>query len=65
MKQIFEQLTFIPKMVNTSSKKVQECGIWSAVYSLLMRYRQDKKHTEYFRGSSRWYCREEDTFGNK
>lgn len=36
MKHIFEQLMFLPKMFNTSSHKVQECGMWSAVYSLLI-----------------------------
>ena len=28
MKQIFEQFLFIPKMFDTSSQKVQECGRW-------------------------------------
>lgn len=36
MKQIFEQLMFLPRMFNTSSHKVQECGIWSAVCSFII-----------------------------
>lgn len=36
MKQIFEQFMFIPKMFNTSSHKVQECGLWSIVCSFII-----------------------------
>jgi len=33
MKTIFEQFIFIPKMFDTSSHKVQECGMWSVAFS--------------------------------
>lgn len=33
MNTIFEQFIFIPKMFDTSSQKVQECGIWSIISS--------------------------------
>lgn len=36
MKQIFEQFQFIAKMFDTSSQKVQECGLWSAFVSFII-----------------------------
>lgn len=36
MVKIFEQFMFIPKMFNTSSHKVQECGLWSVVCSFFI-----------------------------
>lgn len=36
MKQVFEQFLFIPRMLNTSNHKVQECGIWSVIWSFII-----------------------------
>lgn len=33
MKTILEQFIFIPKMLDTTSTKVQQCGIWSVISS--------------------------------
>jgi hypothetical protein len=36
MKEIFEQFQFIPKMFNTASIRVQEYGVWSAIWSVIV-----------------------------
>lgn len=33
MKTILEQFIFIPKMLDTTSTKVQQCGFWSVISS--------------------------------
>lgn len=43
IKAAFEQFTFLPKMFDTSTTKVQQCGIWSLVWSSIV-YITDQIH---------------------